>query len=208
MYQFEGIHSQSSLYQAIEHDSINNDVAAFVDPSTILLLPDLGLSSRVCRGSLNFDNKFIAANIDRSHFINQLMNGDDSSKYSARQIEQIQALPHLQAYLCPSEYVAKICALDCQNNTIKVWGVGSGKLLGEHLETQQDYRGFKKHEEWNGTTLIVIDKVTLAKKLDEEQSRQDMSEIVDRATQFYDIQSSASFSSHGVNNIGYKKGKV
>lgn len=60
-----------------------------------------------------------------------MLNKDESGKFNARQIEQIQANPQLQAYLCPSEYVAKICALDCQSNSIKTWSIGSGKLLGE-----------------------------------------------------------------------------
>lgn len=169
LYQHAGIGNQSSLYLALEYDAVNNDVAAFVDPNTIWILPDLGLSTRVCRGSLNYDHKFIGANIDRGEFISKLMNNDENGKFNTKQVERIQGEPRLQNYLCPSEYVAKICALDCENNTIKVWSVGSGRLLGEHAETSLDFRGYKKHEEWNGTTLVHIDKEVLAKK--QEQDR-------------------------------------
>lgn len=173
MYQHAGIQNQSSLYLALEYDPINNDVAAFVDPNMIWILPDLGLSTRVCRGSLNSDQKFIGTNIDRGEFISKLLESDDSGRLNTKQIEKIQNQPQLQRYLCPSEYVANICALDCQSNTIKVWSVGTGMLVGENVETSLDFRGYKKHEEWNGTTLVYIDKDVLAKQQEQDRMLND-----------------------------------
>ena len=47
--------------------------------------------------------------------------------------------------MCPSEYILNLCALDAENNAIKIWNIGSGKVISETKELDYDFRGFKHH---------------------------------------------------------------
>lgn len=66
----------------------------------------------------------------------------------------------LSKYLCPSEFVANICALDPRSNTIKVWNAGTGHFVGEKFIADMSFKGFKFHNEWQGCTLVVKDRKT------------------------------------------------
>jgi hypothetical protein len=51
-----------------------------------------------------------------------------------------------------------LCALDATQNMIYIWNVGSGKLIKKQSELVYNFGGFKKHNEWKGSTLVYKDK--------------------------------------------------
>ncbi len=65
--------------------------------------------------------------------------------------------------MCPSEHLAKICSYDIENHSINIWDIGSGKHTVNKLDGISEYHGYKKHNEWNGFTLLTIDEQSLKK---------------------------------------------
>lgn len=60
--------NQISLFNRIEFDCINREIAVFIAPGELCLLPDLSKTSRVLRGSRKFLDKFLGYSVDRDIF--------------------------------------------------------------------------------------------------------------------------------------------
>ena len=56
---------QSTLHNSFAIDFINRDLCSFSGPNTIAIVPDLADFTKVCRGSINSESKFIGCNIDQ-----------------------------------------------------------------------------------------------------------------------------------------------
>ena len=102
----------------------------------------------------------------------------------------------LGKYLCPSEFVANLCALDAEKNTVKVWNIGTGQVVKEFPELKDNFVGFKRHNVWNNSTLILKDRVTQNKMQVEAIVEEDgegfelkrsNSSVSDRGTQRFTI---------------------
>lgn len=77
--------------------------------------------------------------------------------------------------MLPSEYLSKFCALDAENDRIRVWDCGTGKILKDIKQPndqQESFKGFVKHNYWQGHTLVLKDRKTIMKEL--KQNQEDM----------------------------------
>lgn len=134
------------LFNSIEYDCINDQLATFISPFTINVFPNLSSYQRDADESIGFATRFIAENVNKNPFREGLNMGHDEQERNQ--------------YLCPSEFVYNLCALDSITNMIKVWNIGTGHLVSEQYEEKYNFAGFKKHNEWNGSTLVILEKDT------------------------------------------------
>jgi hypothetical protein len=147
---FQIFKNQSTLNKSIEYDPINNQYACFTTPTTLCVFPNLGSYQQEAEGSFNFKSRFIAKSINRHPFCNP----HDAMKIENNSPQFIE----LNKYQCPSEFVANICALDANANTIKVWNAGTGHMISEKNIAEKSFRGYKFHNEWNECTLVLKDR--------------------------------------------------
>jgi hypothetical protein len=115
--------NQSVLNTQVEFDAINNQFATFVSPTVIFVFPNLGETSIDAEGTMDFKKRFIACTINR-HPLSDPSVATDPKMNTPQMID-------MQKYLCPSEFVANLCALDAVSNSVKVWSVGTGHFLYE-----------------------------------------------------------------------------
>lgn len=144
------MNNQSSLYRNIEYDVINNELVTFSSTNIISVFPNLTQYERDLHDSFQFEKRFLASNLN-----SLLMN---SQKHAlGHDLDSIQKA-NVCSYLCPSEYTSNLCALDAVQNLIYVWNTGSGKLTKKFQELIYNFSGYKKHNDWKGSTLVYKDK--------------------------------------------------
>ena len=52
-----------------------------------------------------------------------------------------------------------ICAVDTENDYIRVWNAGTNKLIDEiELSEDMSYQKWKRHSDWAGSTIMILDK--------------------------------------------------
>ena len=82
-----------------------------------------------------------------------------------RVLDPIDPRSPLERYVAPSDYVVNVCALDSHNSVVKMWSAGSGRLVHEKpLNPQVDYSYFKRHTEWKGFSVVIMDRFAKQRK--------------------------------------------
>lgn len=149
--------SETAVEEAICCDPLNNEVAAFVSSSELQIIPSLSDYESTCKHSYLDFSRIIASNIDRSFVISgncKLRNSSHMPKelFKFNSKDEYQ---RLEKYTLPSEFVARFCTLDGITNAVKVWEMGTGKLLREIDDLEYDFQGFTKHSMWEESTLVL-----------------------------------------------------
>lgn len=139
--------SQSVIHTRLVLDGINDQLACFVSPSVVSIIPNLSWYSTDAEGTFDSQKRYIATTINR----NPLGNPREATKPENNVPRALQ----VQQYQCPSEFVANLCALDIKTNTIKVWNVGTGHFISEKVLTGIDFEGFEFHNQLKDSTLVV-----------------------------------------------------
>jgi len=86
------------LYSHIEYDVINNEIATFTSTNIISVIPNLSTYERDCKGTFNFEKRFLASNLNNLLMNNRKLMIDE-------QMDNISKSEVCQ-YLCPTEYTS------------------------------------------------------------------------------------------------------
>ena len=123
----EIMQNQSTFCNRIEYDPVNNQLVTFTSPSVLSVFPNLSDTEREFEGSFAYEKRFIAGNFDRT----SLKRKDDKKQHQNEHLvfKKSHEIAEFQKYMLPSEFLSKFCALDAENDTIRVWDCGTGKIL-------------------------------------------------------------------------------